>query len=173
MLFILLHGWGSDTAKFDRKWQITEVLGDSGIRVEFPQRKGWPNWSAHDDMWVSEYVLQERENEDQIVLGGFSDGARTALRAAMLEPVEGLVFHSGRYLKRDVFEEPPPMLVCYGRNDWTAKLPWIGTNARELWSDYRNRKDTMRWVHEGGHEWGFGTNQAVMAFCEVLMSDTK
>ena len=162
-IFVLLHGWKMDPRRMDSRWRISETLGGAGIEVLMPtpptlHRRGW---RASDAVWVAEYV--RNYHTGRMLLGGFSDGARTALLASFLVQVDGLIFHSGVYVESEIAHLSARTLAPWGRRDWTAKVPFWGTNAAEFWEEYRDDTDMARFVHPGGHEWGEGTNEAIIA----------
>jgi len=166
---ILLPGWGQNLKKFS-----DEVGFENALTLkQMSPFGGW--WPSHDEQVVRLIVNSTPlYGEKNTVIIAFSDGARTALRAALLfkRKIAGLVFHSGQFIESDLndrSELPFPVLVIDGMHDKTRKdlAPWWsyrkknGTNAKDLYKYLVRKSSIQYYTHPGKHEWGIGTTNVI------------
>ena len=174
---MLLHGWGQDPEEWAARNDIVRHCDQSGIRLLLPRAPRWSkNWRIKDDFWLAEYAIQnltKDERRGKWVIGGFSDGARTALRAAtMLQPT-GVIFHSGRYVPRDLEDItglPWHVHTFAGKKDPTRRIPVFGTNPLDLFQSLvpiAAGKRVEYVEHPAGHTWG-SVSDIVTTWCLSL-----
>lgn len=101
-LFIALHGWGEDMALFKKFWQSYQLEKCyNTVYIQSSQMIGAYHYKWSDYEWAKKdikQVLSTLESDhhlktDEIYLGGFSEGATTAIQLTMEGdlPVKGFV----------------------------------------------------------------------------------
>lgn len=171
----MAHPWGrrplvpwNNAGEWAEYIGLHKVCRDNNIKLVLPQSKRrLNNWRPEDWEIMAQAVNENFELSTPLFLGGFSDGARIALRTSLKSSMpDGLFFHSGHFSPSDVqgvSNLPFKLLTVSGKKDWTAWGPpprWR-TNAKKLASKFYSDAAT-HYLHDGRHEWGSETSQVLV-----------